>query len=132
MKLHALDFQLAVAQAHDDAVGRGRGDFQAIGQAFGGEVIRAPVPKHGKLSDIYHSSAGLFKNIPSPFLAARYHSLVVERETLPASLEISATTPDGVIMGLRHRELKIEGVQFHPESILTTDGKKLLSNFLKL
>jgi anthranilate synthase/aminodeoxychorismate synthase-like glutamine amidotransferase len=105
---------------------------QAIGQAFGGRVVRAPSLVHGKDTEICHDGRTIFENLEYRFKAGRYHSLVVERETLPACLEVSATTPDGVIMGLRHREMKIEGVQFHPESILTPEGKKLLSNFLKM
>ena len=105
---------------------------QAIGQIFGGRVVRGPEPVHGKPAEICHDGRTIFEGLEYRFPAARYHSLVVERESLPDCLEISATTPDGVIMGLRHREMKIEGVQFHPESILTTDGKKLLLNFLKL
>jgi para-aminobenzoate synthetase component II len=105
---------------------------QAIGQAFGGRVVRAPELVHGKASEICHDGKTIFEGLEYRFKAGRYHSLMVERETLPACLEVSATTPDGVIMGLRHRALKIEGVQFHPESILTPEGKKLLANFLKL
>ena len=105
---------------------------QAIGQAFGGRVVRAPSLVHGKASEVCHDGKTIFEGLEYRFKAGRYHSLMVERESLPACLEVSATTPDGVIMGLRHRELKVEGVQFHPESILTTDGKRLLSNFLKL
>lgn len=105
---------------------------QAIGQVFGGKVIRAPAPVHGKPVEICHDGKTIFSGLTYRFRAARYHSLVVERESLPECLEISATSPDGVIMGLRHREFKIEGVQFHPESILTTEGKKLLQNFLEL
>jgi anthranilate synthase/aminodeoxychorismate synthase-like glutamine amidotransferase len=105
---------------------------QAIGQVFGGRIARAPVLVHGKASEICHDGRTIFEGLDYRFKAGRYHSLVVERESLPECLEVSATTPDGVIMGLRHREMKIEGVQFHPESILTTDGKRLLSNFLKL
>lgn len=104
---------------------------QAIGQAFGGRVVRAPSLVHGKDTEICHDGRTIFENLEYRFKAGRYHSLVVERETLPACLEVSATTPDGVIMGLRHREMKIEGVQFHPESILTPEGKKLLANFLR-
>ncbi len=104
---------------------------QAIGQAFGGRVVRAPSLVHGKDTEICHDGRTIFENLEYRFKAGRYHSLVVERESLPACLEVSATTPDGVIMGLRHREMKIEGVQFHPESILTPEGKKLLANFLK-
>jgi anthranilate synthase/aminodeoxychorismate synthase-like glutamine amidotransferase len=105
---------------------------QAIGQAFGGRVVRAPELMHGKASEICHDGKTIFDGLEYRFSAARYHSLMVERETLPECLEISATTPDGVIMGLRHLEWKIEGVQFHPESILTGEGKKLIANFLKL
>jgi anthranilate synthase component 2 len=105
---------------------------QAIGAAFGGRVVRAPMLMHGKTSAIHHNGQGVFRGLPSPFTATRYHSLIVERATLPASLEITAETEDGIIMGLRHRELDIEGVQFHPESILTPVGKDLLANFLGL
>ncbi len=105
---------------------------QAIGQVFGGKVIRAPEPVHGKYGEICHDGKGVFAQLPYRFKAGRYHSLVVERDTLPDVLEISATTPDGLIMGLRHKTFKIEGVQFHPESILTSEGKKLLQNFLDL
>lgn len=105
---------------------------QAIGQFFGGKVVRAPVPVHGKYVEVCHDGAGVFTKLPYRFKAARYHSLIVEREGLPADLEVSATSPDGLIMGLRHKKLKVEGVQFHPESILTSEGKKLLQNFLNL
>jgi para-aminobenzoate synthetase component 2 len=105
---------------------------QAIGQAFGGKVIRAPELMHGKASRVSHDGKTIFTGLNDPFLAGRYHSLIVEKESLPDCLEISAQTADDVIMGLRHRELKVEGVQFHPESILTSDGKQLLANFLKL
>jgi len=105
---------------------------QAIGQVFGGRVIRAPELMHGKASEICHDGKTIFTGLEDHFLAGRYHSLIVERETLPECLEVSALTANNVIMGLRHRELKVEGVQFHPESILTVDGKKLLANFLKL
>ncbi len=104
---------------------------QAIGQAFGGHVIRAPKPVHGKTAQIFHDDVGIFAAMPNPFTATRYHSLIVERATLPASLEVTAWTNDGLIMGLRHREYPIEGVQFHPESILTTDGKQLLQHFVE-
>ena len=104
---------------------------QAIGQVFGGRVIRAPEPMHGKTSDMYHTGKGVFQNLPAPFTANRYHSLIVERATLPNELEITAETADGLIMGLRHLTYPIEGVQFHPESILTPAGKDLLRNFLK-
>ena len=105
---------------------------QAIGQAFGGKVIRAPELMHGKASEVSHDGKTIFEGLNDHFLAGRYHSLIVERESLPSSLEISAHTANDIIMGLRHRELKVEGVQFHPESILTSDGKQLLANFLKL
>jgi len=105
---------------------------QAIGQAFGGRVIRAPELMHGKASEVRHDGKTIFAGISDQFLAGRYHSLIVEKESLPSCLEISAYTADDIIMGLRHRELKVEGVQFHPESILTSDGKKLLANFLTI
>ena len=105
---------------------------QAIGQVFGGRVVRAGKVVHGKGSEVFHDGNSIFEGLTSPFRAGRYHSLVVERESLPACLEVSAETSDGVIMGLRHREKKIEGVQFHPESILTQEGRKLLANFLGL
>ena len=105
---------------------------QAIGQVFGGRVVRASTVVHGKAFEIRHDGNSIFRGLDSPFKAGRYHSLIVERESLPACLEVSAETNDGVIMGLRHREKKIEGVQFHPESILTPEGKRLLSNFLEL
>ena len=105
---------------------------QAIGQAFGGKVIRAPELMHGKASPVHHDGKTIFAGIDDGFLAGRYHSLIVERQSLPSCLEISASTADDIIMGLRHRELKVEGVQFHPESILTSDGMQLLANFLKL
>ena len=105
---------------------------QSIGEVFGGRTVRAPVPVHGKSSEICHDGRTIFEGIEYRFQAGRYHSLLVERETLPACLEVSATTPDGLIMGLRHRQLKVEGVQFHPESILTNEGKRLLANFLNL
>jgi anthranilate synthase component 2/para-aminobenzoate synthetase component 2 len=105
---------------------------QAIGQAFGGRVIRAPELMHGKASEVRHDGKTIFAGINDNFLAGRYHSLIVERESLPSCLEISAYTADDIIMGLRHRHLKVEGVQFHPESILTSEGKQLLANFLKL
>jgi anthranilate synthase/aminodeoxychorismate synthase-like glutamine amidotransferase len=105
---------------------------QAIGQAFGGRVVRAPQLMHGKASEVNHDGRTVFAGLSDPFLAGRYHSLIVEKASLPQSLEVSASTADGVIMGLRHREWKIEGVQFHPESILTSEGKRLLSNFLNL
>jgi anthranilate synthase/aminodeoxychorismate synthase-like glutamine amidotransferase len=105
---------------------------QAIGQAFGGRVVRAPELMHGKASEVSHDGRTIFSGLSDRFLAGRYHSLIVERESLPQCLEVSASTKDGIIMGLRHREWKIEGVQFHPESILTSEGKRLLANFLQL
>ena len=105
---------------------------QAIGAAFGGDVVAAPSIMHGKTSEIFHDGKTIFNGLPSPFRATRYHSLVVSPETFPDCLEISARTDDGVIMGLRHREIIVEGVQFHPESILTDVGMKLLSNFVNL
>jgi anthranilate synthase component II len=103
---------------------------QAIGHVFGGDVVRAPQLMHGKTSFVEHRGVGVFRGLPSPLEATRYHSLVVERSTLPASLEVTAETSDGIIMGMRHREFAIEGVQFHPESILTTGGHDMLRNFL--
>ena len=105
---------------------------QAVGQAFGGRVVRAEAPMHGKLSGVEHDGAGVFEGLPSPFQATRYHSLVVERDGLPDCLEVSAETDDGVIMGLRHRELPIHGVQFHPESIASEHGHAVLRNFLAI
>ncbi len=105
---------------------------QSIGEAFGGDVIRAPYLMHGKTSMIHHDGRTIFEGLPNPFKATRYHSLIIKRETLPSVLEISAWTEDGIIMGVRHKQFSVEGVQFHPESILTTVGKDLLRNFLKL
>ena len=104
---------------------------QAIGQAFGGRIVRAQRVMHGKLSAVAHDGRGVFTGLPSPFSVTRYHSLAVERATLPACLEVSATSEDGEIMGVRHRELAVEGVQFHPEAILTEHGHALLENFLQ-
>ncbi len=104
---------------------------QALGQVFGGEVVAAPTLMHGKTSGIHHRGVGVFTGLPDPFVATRYHSLVVERSTLPDLLEVTAETSDGVIMGLRHRTLDVEGVQFHPESFLTPSGPSLLANFLE-
>jgi anthranilate synthase component 2 len=103
---------------------------QAIGQAFGGRIVHAKTLMHGKVSPIHHSAKGVFRGLPSPYDATRYHSLAIERETCPAELEITAWTDDGEIMGVRHRALAVEGVQFHPESILTEHGHALLRNFL--
>jgi anthranilate synthase/aminodeoxychorismate synthase-like glutamine amidotransferase len=105
---------------------------QAIGQVFGGRVVRAPQLCHGKSSPVQHDGKTIFAGLDQSFSAGRYHSLIVAEEDLPSCLEISARTSDGIIMGLRHREMKVEGVQFHPESIMTTQGKTLLANFLKL
>jgi anthranilate synthase component 2 len=103
---------------------------QAIGQAFGGRIVHAKTLMHGKVSPIHHAGKGVFRGLPSPFSATRYHSLAIERETCPADLEITAWTDDGEIMGVRHRSMAVEGVQFHPESILTEHGHALLRNFL--
>ena len=105
---------------------------QCIAQAFGGEVVRAERLMHGKTSQIHHQLRGVFKDLAEPLEATRYHSLIVRRESLPDSLEITAETDDGEIMGLQHRQLPIHGVQFHPESILTIEGRKLLANFLRV
>jgi anthranilate synthase component II len=105
---------------------------QAIGQAFGAKIVRAPAPVHGKLSTIRHDCAGLFRGIDAPFPATRYHSLVVERESLPGELAVTAETEDGLIMGLTHKQLPVHGVQFHPESIASAHGHKLLRNFLAI
>ncbi|MGB8522912.1 MAG: aminodeoxychorismate/anthranilate synthase component II [Candidatus Acidiferrales bacterium] len=105
---------------------------QAIGAAFGGNVIRAQKIMHGKTSEIQHDGRTIFRGLPQEFAATRYHSLIVERKSLPRTLEISAETSDGTIMGLRHRKLRVEGVQFHPESILTSAGFRLLENFLDI
>jgi len=105
---------------------------QAIGHHFGGKVVRGPRPVHGKPVNITHDGKTIFNDIPQNFAAGRYHSLVVDRETVPNCLEISAESPDGLVMAMRHKELPVEGVQFHPESILTEHGKTLLANFLKL
>ena len=105
---------------------------QAIGAAFGGRIIRAPRLFHGKTSEIHHDRKGVFRKLPEPFTATRYHSLIIERKSLPRELFITAETDDGIIMGVRHRRYKLEGVQFHPESVLTAFGKQLLQNFLTL
>jgi len=105
---------------------------QSIGDAFGGDVIRAPSLMHGKTSMIHHDGKTIFQGLPNPFEATRYHSLIIKRETLPTVLEVTAWTEDGIIMGVRHKQFKVEGVQFHPESILTGAGKELLRNFLKM
>ena len=103
---------------------------QSIGQAFGGLVSRAPYIMHGKTSQIHHDGAGVYAGLPNPFTATRYHSLIVERASVPDCLQIVAETEDGLVMGLRHRHMQVEGMQFHPESILTSEGKRLLGNFL--
>lgn len=103
---------------------------QIIGQSFGGRVVRGSEPVHGKASAIFHDGKGIFRNVETPFEGARYHSLVVERAGLPACLEVSAETADGVVMGLRHREYAVEGIQFHPESVLTAAGLQIIDNFL--
>jgi anthranilate synthase component II len=104
---------------------------QCIGQAFGGRIVAAPALMHGKTSEIHHDGSGIFRGLPNPFVATRYHSLVVAPDSVPPELDVTARTSDGVIMGLRHRTLPIEGVQFHPESILTPSGPSLLDNFLE-
>jgi anthranilate synthase/aminodeoxychorismate synthase-like glutamine amidotransferase len=104
--------------------------LQAIAQVYGGEVVAAPILMHGKTSAVHHGGAGVFAGLPDPFVATRYHSLVVAPASVPDALEVTATTADGVIMGLRHRTLAVEGVQFHPESFLTPNGPSLLSNYL--
>ncbi len=103
---------------------------QAIGEVYGGRIVAAPTLMHGKTSSIHHDGSGVFAGLPDPFVATRYHSLVVAEDSVPAELEVTATTDEGVIMGLRHRTLPVEGVQFHPESLLTPEGPSLLSNFL--
>ncbi len=105
---------------------------QSIGQAFGGKVVRAPELLHGKTSDIFHDNTGVFRNVPNPFTATRYHSLTVQPDSVPDSLRVNAHTQNGIIMGLEHKELPVFGVQFHPESFLTTCGKALLQNFLDI
>ena len=105
---------------------------QCIGEVYGGQVVRADRLMHGKTSPIIHQGQGVFKDLPSPFEATRYHSLIVKRDTLPEVLSITAETAEGEIMGLQHKSLPVHGVQFHPESILTTEGKRLLKNFLEL
>jgi anthranilate synthase component 2 len=104
---------------------------QAIGQAFGGKVIRAPKPMHGKVSTVHHQGQSIFRDLPTAFTATRYHSLVVERDSFPSDLQITAETEDGIVMGLQHKHLPMAGVQFHPESIASEHGHKLLANFLQ-
>ena len=125
-----MDLVRASAQVQLPVLGVCLG-HQAIGQAFGGKVVRAPAPMHGKLSEVRHRGQSVFEDVPSPFKATRYHSLVVERAGLPAELEVTAETGE-VVMGLRHRSLPIHGVQFHPESIASEHGHKILENFLKI
>ena len=105
---------------------------QAIGQVFGGKVVRGPVPMHGKLTAVHHRGDGIFQDIPTPFMATRYHSLVVARDSLPDCLDVTAETENGLIMGVAHKTLPIHGVQFHPESIASEHGHRLLGNFLRL
>jgi anthranilate synthase component II len=125
-----LPLTLAAAEANIPLLGVCLG-HQTIGQAFGGNVIRAKDIVHGKMGTMHHAGKGVFKNLPSPFAATRYHSLIVDRDTLPSCLEITAWLEDGTIMGLRHRDKLIEGVQFHPESIASEHGHHLLRNFLE-
>jgi anthranilate synthase component II len=124
-----LPLTLAAAEAGIPLLGVCLG-HQTIGQAFGGRVVRAPQIVHGKLGQMHHAGAGVFKGLPSPLMATRYHSLVVERDSLPDCLEITAWLEDGLIMGLRHKDLAVEGVQFHPESIRSEHGHAMLRNFL--
>jgi len=126
-----LDLIAAAAEAKIPLLGVCLG-HQSIGQAFGGRVIRAPLPVHGKTAEIRHADTGLFAGLPDPFTATRYHSLIVERETLPDCLDITAWLDDGMIMGLAHKTLPIFGTQFHPESIATSHGHDILANFLAL
>ncbi|MFO0997195.1 MAG: aminodeoxychorismate/anthranilate synthase component II [Alphaproteobacteria bacterium] len=126
-----LDLAEAVAAHNVPLLGVCLG-HQVIGQAFGGRVIRGPVPMHGKLSQVHHKGQSVFRGLPSPFSATRYHSLIVERATLPPCLAVTAETEDGLIMGLVHKDKPIHGVQFHPESIASEQGHALLRNFLEL
>jgi anthranilate synthase/aminodeoxychorismate synthase-like glutamine amidotransferase len=126
-----LELVLAAAAAKIPLLGVCLG-HQSIGQAFGGDVIRAPTPVHGKTGYIHHGMTDIFAGLPDPFTATRYHSLIVDKSTLPEALEITAWTEDGLIMGLRHKTLPIYGVQFHPESIATSHGHEILDNFLGL
>jgi len=125
-----VDLIKAAARAQVPVLGVCLG-HQAIGQAFGGKVVRAPLPMHGKLSEVQHKGQSVFEDVPSPFRATRYHSLVVDRAGMPGELEITAQTGD-IVMGLRHKTLPIHGVQFHPESIASEHGHKILENFLKI
>jgi anthranilate synthase/aminodeoxychorismate synthase-like glutamine amidotransferase len=126
-----LDLIHAAADAKIPLLGVCLG-HQSIGQAFGAKIIRAPLPVHGKTAQIHHAGTDLFANLPDPFTATRYHSLIVERETLPETLEITAWLDDGMIMGLAHKTLPIFGTQFHPESIATSHGHDILANFLTM
>ena len=126
-----LPLTLAAAEADIPLLGVCLG-HQTIGQAFGGKVVRCHEIVHGKMGSMHHAGQGMFKGLPSPFLATRYHSLVVDRATLPAALEVTAWLEDGTIMGLRHRTKRVEGVQFHPESIASEHGHQLLRNFLDM
>ena len=126
-----MDLIKAAAKAELPLLGVCLG-HQAVGQAFGGKVVRAGVPMHGKLSSIRNTGKGVFEDVPSPFEATRYHSLIVERASLPAELEVVAELQDGMIMGMRHKTLPIHGVQFHPESIASQHGHKILENFLRI
>ena len=126
-----LDLVAAAAAAEVPLLGVCLG-HQTIGQAFGGQVVRAPAPMHGKISAIRHDGVGVFKDLASPFDATRYHSLMIARESVPAALTVTAETEDGLVMGLRHKTLPIHGVQFHPESIASQSGHRLLANFLAL
>lgn len=126
-----LDLIKAAADARVPLLGVCLG-HQAIGQAFGGRIIRAPELMHGKVDAVLHTGKGVFRHLPSPLQATRYHSLTIDPETFPSVLEITAHSPDGTIMGLQHRELPIHGVQFHPESIATEHGHDLLRNFLEI
>ncbi len=121
----------AAAQARTPLFGVCLGE-QALGQAMGGKVVRAPVPMHGKVSKVTHDGTGVFEGVPSPIEVTRYHSLTVERQSLPSSLRITAQTDDGVVMGLAHRDLPLHGVQFHPESIASQHGHDILANFLRI
>jgi anthranilate synthase component 2 len=125
-----LDLITAAAEAAVPLLGVCLG-HQAIGQAFGGKVVRADMPWHGKVSEIMHEQEGVFKGLPSPLKVTRYHSLIVERDSLPPCLHVTATTEDEAVMGFKHKTKRIEGVQFHPESVLTEHGKAMLTNFIK-
>ena len=126
-----LDLIAAAAEASVPVLGVCLG-HQAVGQAFGGKVVRAPLPMHGKLSELRHTGKGVFEGLPKRFKVTRYHSLMLERASLPSCLEITAETSDGIIMGLQHTSLPVHGVQFHPESIASECGHHLLANFLKI